>query len=650
MMKRLLLSLTLLLTGLLLNAAPIEELLKTAGTADDYPGSNYLTVFDSTKVQVQETGLGYFYTHQLFKVLTKKGALEKRVIEYGYDPLSAYVEIRMVKIYRKDGSIDEVSLNKVNDYPAPARAIYWGAREKMIEIGRLEPGDAIEVELFKKGFTYALLMADDEEKYIPPMRGHFYDIIPFWSDNHILEKVYLIDMPSDKPIQFEFYHGECRSSLRFEDERTIYTFAKTNIEPFKSEPNMVDVSDVAPKLLLSTSPDWEAKSLWFYGVNEDYHAFDPTPEVKAFVNDLLKKAKTEIDSISILTHWVADNMRYSGISMGPGEGYTLHNAEMNFRDRCGVCKDKASLLIAFLRAAGFESYPAMTMAGSRIEDIPADQFNHSVTVVKLANDKYHLLDPTWVPFVRELWSSAEQQQNFLMGIPEGADLMITPISEPENHYLKISGKSEIKENGTLEGEIFLTAEGQTDAAIRGMFTRSYKSDWEKNLESEFLRINPKAEIISMDYGKNPYNHTIGPIEITVKYRIPDFAFVGEGKITFVPFVASKVFSRGMSHLYLNTDLEKRQFGFRDRCSRLVNLKETITIPEGFSMWNKTDDVDLDGAVAAYQGKLSQKGNLIEMEQEIILEKRIYEPNDWTDVKNAVEAQTKMAEIPVILFK
>jgi len=413
---------------------------------------------------------------------------------------------------------------------------------------------------------------------------------------------------------------------------------------------MSSVSDVAPKLLLSTSPDWEAKSLWFYGVNEDYNAFDPTEEVEAFVDELLKDAKTEMDSVSVLTHWVADNMRYSGISMGPGEGYTLHNAEMNFRDRCGVCKDKASLLVAFLRAAEFESYPAMTMAGSRIEDIPADQFNHSVTVVKLSDGKYHLLDPTWVPFVRELWSSAEQQQNYLMGVPEGADLMITPISEPENHYLKISGTSKIAEDGTLEGEIYLTAEGQTDASIRGMFTRAYKSEWEKNLESEFLRINPKAEIISMDYGDNPYNHMAGPIEIKVSYRIPDFAFVGESRMAFVPFVASNIFAGGMSHLYLNTSLDERAYSFRDRCSRIVNLYEIITIPDGYSMMNEAIEVDFDGEVAAYDGKISQKGNIIQMEQEIILEKRIYEPGDWQAVKNVVDAQNEMAHSPVILYK
>jgi hypothetical protein len=649
-MKKVSLLIIAIFATAMLSAGPAEDLIKNSGTHDDYPGSKYLVLFDSTRVEVQESGLSYFYTHQLFKILTPEGAIDKRTITYGYDPLSAAAEIQMVKIYRKDGTVETLDTADVLDYPAPARWIYWGAREKMIEVGRLEPGDALEVRLFKKGFTYALLQQDDEEKYIPPMRGHFYDIVPFWSSQPVLEKTYMVILPADKPMQFEFYHGECQSSLRFHGDKTVYRFTKHNIKPFEREPNMVAVSDVAPKLLLSTSPDWKAKSLWFYGVNEDYGSFVPTPEVQAFVNDLLKDAKTETDSISILTHWVADNMRYSGISMGPGEGYTLHNAQMNFTDRCGVCKDKASLLIAFLRAAGFKAYPAMTMAGSRIEDIPADQFNHSVTVVKLSDGKYHLLDPTWVPFVRELWSSAEQQQNYLMGVPEGADLKITPVSPPENHYLKIKGTAQLKRDGTLEGEFTVTAEGQTDAAIRGLFTRASKPEWKKNVEKELLKINPNAELIETDYGENPLDYLAAPVKITVKYRIPGYAFTGADEISFVPLLASNIFSRGMSHLWLDTSQEERKYGFRDRCSRLVELNETVTIPEGYVFLNETDVAGIKGKAASYEGSESQDGNTIKMHQKIVLEKRIYQPEAWKEVKAVVEAQKKMAETPVILVK
>ncbi len=649
MTRKLFILLAFFLNATLLTADPLTELIRNSGTADDYPGSNVLYIFDSTHVNVQETGLSYYYTHQLVKILQPAGAINWRVVKYGYDPLSAYVEIREVKIYRKDGAIEELDIEKIIDYPAPARWIYWGAREKMIEVGRLEPGDAVEVKLFKKGFTYALLAGDDEEKYIPPMRGHFYDIIPFWSSEPILEKVYRVVVPADKPMQFEFYHGECTSSLRFEGEKHIYTFSKKDIKPFEREPNMVATTDVAPKLLLSTSPDWEAKSLWFYGVNEDYGSFESTPEVSAMVNELLKDAKDETDSISILTHWVADNMRYSGISMGPGEGFTLHSAEMNFTDRCGVCKDKASLLVAFLRAAGFESYPAMTMAGSRIEDIPADQFNHSITIVKLSDGKYHLLDPTWVPFLRELWSSAEQQQNYLMGVPEGADLKITPLSPPENHYLRITANSTLQENGTLEGELTLSAEGQTDASIRGMFTRNWRSKWENTLERELLRISPQAEILEMDYGDDPIDYMAAPIKIKIKYKIPDYAFTGDKEIIFIPLLARDVFRRGMPHIWIDTNLEERKYNFRDRCSRLVEFNETINIPEGYKLTDEENTV-LEGDVASYSGGYSQKGAQIELTQRIVLYKRIYEPDDWNSVRDAVKAQKEMDETPLILEK
>ena len=297
---------------LLLLGNPIQEKIIKAGDPEDYPGSNFLTIFDSTKVDVQESGLSYVYFHRLAKILTAKGAVNKRVIVMDYDPLSAYVEIRGVTVYRKNGSMEKMDISKVLDYPAPARAIYWGARQKMLEIGRLEPGDAVEVFLFRKGFTYALLGAQDEDnRYIPPMRGHYYDIVPFWSGEPVQEKFYRVLLPKTKSLQYEFYNGEIQSSIQFNKDKTIYSFTKKDIKPFKHERNMVSPSDEAPKLLLSTSPDWFAKSKWFYKVNEDFGSFEYTPEIKKKVDEILKGARNEQDKIWRLTHWVADEIRYN---------------------------------------------------------------------------------------------------------------------------------------------------------------------------------------------------------------------------------------------------------------------------------------------------------------------------------------------------
>jgi transglutaminase-like putative cysteine protease len=639
----------IILIACVVHADPlIKSLLAQTGGAKEYPGKSELIIFDSTLVDVQPSGLSYVHIHRLVKILNEAGARQNAVIKVGYDPLSAYVDIKNINIYRKSGEEISLDMTKVYDYPAPARAIYWGAREKMIQIGRLEPGDAIEVLLFRKGFTYALLMQDNEDdKYIPPMRGHFYDIVEFWSSNPVLEKVYQVSLPKDKLLQYEFYNGEIRSSVNPAGENMVYTFTKSDFSQPEVEPNMVAYSDEFPKLLLSTSPDWYAKSVWFYGVNEDFGSFESTPDIDKKVAEILTGAKDEMDSVSLLTHWVADNIRYSGISMGCGEGFTLHKGEMTYSDRCGVCKDKAGMLITMLRAAGFESYAAMTMAGSRIDYIPADQFNHSVTIVKLSDGQYHILDPTWVPFVRELWSSLEQQQNYLMGLPEGADLVITPVSDPRNHYLKIQGTSKLAADGTLTGEFILNAEGQSDAAIRRMFTGGNVSTWNTSLEKELITVFPRAEILSMNFGK-PYNYLNEPLQIKIKYKIPGFAIVTSEEIILTPVVVSNIFRRAMSHLSVDTKPEKRNYQFRDRCSRWVQLDETISLPFNFSVIHSPQVSTMSGTGASFKGGYAFTQNAITISENLKLNKRIYDPEDWGSFREAVITQNKIAEQPLIL--
>ena len=626
----------------------IQSLINNSGNQKEYLGKNILIIFDSTQVDVRPSGLSFVNIHKLIKILSPKGAKSNAVVRFGYDPLSAYVEIRQVVIYRKSGEIIKLDISKVLDYPAPARAIYWGASEKMIEVGRLEPGDAIEVFLFRKGFTYALLTDEgDDSKYIPPMKGQYYDIVEFWSSQPVLEKVYQVNLPKDKFMQYKIFNGEVMSSIVPSDDKWLYTFTKKDYSQPKREPHMVASSDEFTKLLMSTSPDWEAKSLWFYSVNEDFGSFETTPAINAKVDEILKGAKNEMDSVALLTHWVADNIRYSGISMGCGEGYTLHKGEMTFSDRCGVCKDKAGMLITMLRAAGFKSYAAMTMAGSRIDDIPADQFNHSVTVVKMSDGKYHILDPTWVPFVRELWSSLEQQQNYLMGVPEGAGLMITPISDPDKHYFKVTGKSKLNLDGSLEGEMTIDAEGQSDAAIRRIFTSNYREAWKSVLEKELKSIHPRAVITNQDYGK-PMDYQLAPFHAVISYMIPDYAIVTDDEIIFTPIAVSGVFKRAMSHLGFDTKLEERKYNFRDRCSRQVMLNEIIELPFSTKIAYQPEVSMSSGTGASFKGGYFIDGKTLTVSENLKFKKRIYEPEDWGSFRKAVKMQKAIMNEPIIL--
>ncbi|MBR6844783.1 MAG: DUF3857 and transglutaminase domain-containing protein [Bacteroidales bacterium] len=637
-----------------------------------YAGSKTLTLFDSTGVYMEESGLSHVLNHKRIRMFSYEGCTQWSTVKVDYDPLSAYCEIRRVLVHRATGKTDTLVWPEregnvqVYDYVAPARMIYWGASQKMVEVGRLNLNDELEIWTYKKGYTYALLedgvdglngtfesiiARGDEDRFVPPMRGHFYDIVPFWSDQPVQSKVYLLNIMDSKTLQYKVYNGELNVTKEAADEegRTLYTFAtKNEIMPLKREPRALADNDMQCKLLLSTSPDWQAKSRWFYGVNEDYGSFLPTPAMQKKVNELVRGCKDELDSISVLTHWVADNMRYAGISMGEGEGFTLHNAGMNFTDRCGVCKDKASLLIAMLRAAGFEAYAAMTMAGERIDRIPADQFNHSVCAVKMRNGSFRMLDPTWVPNVRELWSSAEQQQGYLIGTAEGCDLMETPISPAENHYIRIIGESAIDKEGTLTGTITVTAEGQSDASVRGVFS-ARQSEWRRNLELELLKVAPRAEIIDIQY-TNPDEYLKQPVSITYRYRIPGYAVVEKDIIEFIPLAARGFYSRTMRHLFFTLTPETRTQPFSDRCSRLVDIRETVTLPFAPAQLHYPMVDGIANPAASFGCGFQMDGNRLTFGEQAVFGKRVYDAEDWPAFRASALAQKKVSETPVILTK
>lgn len=113
------------------------KLYEEAAKGESYAKFDCVALLDSTSVSVQPTGQGSFAVCKVIKVQTPKGAVANRVIKYDYDPLTAHAEFKRVTIYHADGQIEEVDVKKTCDYAAPARAIYWGARQIMIEVGAL---------------------------------------------------------------------------------------------------------------------------------------------------------------------------------------------------------------------------------------------------------------------------------------------------------------------------------------------------------------------------------------------------------------------------------------------------------------------------------------------------------------------------------
>ena len=241
-----------------------------------YAGSNTVTLFDSTGVYMEESGLSHVLNHKCIEMYSFKGCSDYSTYKIDYDPLSAYCNIERVLVHRASGHTDTLLWPDrennilVYDYVAPARLIYWGSSQKMVEIGHLNLGDKLEVWTYKKGYTYALLadvehnglngtfaaLPESDERYVPPMKGHYYDIVPFWSDEPVQHKVYQLNILDSKTLRYQVYvkgmpmndQLSIKREAADEEGRSLYTFAnKEDIMPLKREPRTLANNDIQCK-------------------------------------------------------------------------------------------------------------------------------------------------------------------------------------------------------------------------------------------------------------------------------------------------------------------------------------------------------------------------------------------------------------------
>jgi hypothetical protein len=630
----------------------LRAALASAGGAAAHPGADGIVVFDRREVEVEPSGLSRTVQHTLKQALTRAGARELAVDLLPYDPLSADVELLRCRVLGTDGALREVDPKDVVDAPDPQNLIFWNARHKTVPVGRLDPGDAVELVTRRVGFTYALLLdggqLSDESRFVPPMKGQFYDIVPFWSEWPVSEQRYRVTVPLDKHLQYQFFNGAAEVSDRVTEGRRVVTVTVRSFTPIGKEPGMVALSDVAPKLILTTAADWKAKSVWFHDVQEKASCFAVTPELKQLADEITAGRKTDDEKVAALDHWVAENIRYVGLHMGAGEGYTLHPAAMTLRDRGGVCKDKAGILVALLRAAGFESYPAMTMAGERIEAIAADQFNHCVTVWRKPDGTTVLLDPTWVPGARELWSSREQQQQVLMGLPEGADLLTTPVSPAEDHPLAVTIRSALAADGTLTGEMRVAGDGQSDAALRRLYRSRLRCDWTAVDDAMLSGVDPRVEVLKV--ARRDPDDLTQPFTIGIAFRIPGYAIrLDDGSLLLTPLAARDPVGEALHAEELTLGLEpaQRRYPVRIGCSKLVTLRERMTLPPGTTVKGLPTPVGLAGS-----GRLTAtwrlNGDALEVEETLALTRRIFTPEEWPSLRAALAAFRTLSSTPILL--
>ncbi len=614
----------------------VRTLIDAAGNEQTQPDAQSIVVFDSTDVTVEDSGLSHRRSHVLRKILTADAARDFSSLRFDFDPASNRVDIDCVRIHRADGRYVAIDPSAARDVPAPAHMIYWGARMKVLALPRLEPGDAIEMSSTKMGFQIAYLteVDIDLERYIPPMRGHFYDVVLFGASDPIACMHYRLTVPREKVVQYSTYNGELSSSLSTTDSTLTYSWWAADRPASVNEPNEPDASDFVPKVVLATVPDWPEKSRWFFEVNDPVFAWND--EIAEKVEELTAGCRTDEDRMAALLHWVADNIRYSGLSMGEGEGYTLHPGIMTWEERCGVCKDIAGMLVTMLRAAGYTTYPVMTMAGARVERVPADQFNHCVVAVRKEDGSYVMLDPTWAPQSLDIWSRAEGEQNYVIGSPEGEDLTAIRTFAPEESRLSVKLATRLDGAGNLTGAITMEGNGSADSRLRRVMNGIDRADWNTFAGELLASISPGVQITGarfgeiLDYGR--------PMRYQFDFVAPGYAAVTDSSVDLA--LPSARFLKGGQRFARIVDVpevKERKHPALFWSAVQTDIEETLELPGGFRFADLPPAQEVDRQPASYEASVSASPSQLRASQSLILKKRTLPADEWAALAEVADS-------------
>jgi len=182
--------------------------------------------------------------------------------------------------------------------------------------------------------------------------------------------------------------------------------------------------------------------------------------VQPFLKDAIGATTNRKEIVAKALAAIEKNVRYAGVEVGEGS-IVPRVPQQVLTLKYGDCKDKATLLVAMLRAAGLNANVGLLRAGTGLDvhpDLPSlSEFNHAI--VRVDGDEPMWVDPTDEFSPAGVLSLQDQDRLVLIASPNTTALLRTPASDSATNHtietrvftLSDEGKSEVVETTESTG-------------------------------------------------------------------------------------------------------------------------------------------------------------------------------------------------------
>ena len=570
-----------------------------------------VTLLDETQTTVQPNGDVQTRRRVVEKILRPKGQDEYGYAEVHFDNETKILSFKGWTI-TADGH--EYALNEKDSLETSMSTfeVFSDDREKLMKFSAADPGSVVGYEFVQKARPFVY-----EDRWV------FQQPVP----------VHRARLTLQLPAGWEYtahwlnYAEKAPQTLGSNQ----FSWELTDVPATKKEPDMppavvidgqmgVKYFPQDPTLRAKTSGSWTDLGLWYGGLTANSRT--ASPQITQKVAELTAGITDPVAKIRALTDYVQRQIRYAAIEIGIG-GFQPHLAADVFTHQYGDCKDKATLLSAMLRVAGFDSYYVVVQTDRGVvrPDYPSLLFDHMIVAIRLPDgvigqDLYAVadspklgrllfFDPTdeVVPLG---YLPPELQDNYgLVVSPDGGALVPMPLLPPSTNRLLRTATFTLNSAGDLGGEVKETRWGslaQNQRAALMDIEPSKRAEFFERFLGEFLsnfvltgasigNLEKYDDVLSLDY----------------KFVSRGYAKMAGDELLVRPRVLGDKYTN-LLDLFAQNKPREYPIEFEE-ATRQDDVFD-ITMPAGYVLDGSQEPIALKCDFATYNSKVVANGNVV----------------------------------------
>ena len=595
-------------------------IIKNAPGAIEYPEAGALYLLVEKRVTIDDQGREFKETHSLIKILQDRARDSYCNQRVKFDGEKQRVIVEVARTHRPDGSIalpEEDAIMELSHPEAAQAPFYSNARLQVVAFPAIEPGAVME-------FIYRIEpkegVEEEEDKY-----KYFNGEIIFQTTEPILEKSLSLSVPTHRKVSYRMLNSDSEPVVTTEDGTTTYSWQFRDCEQIITEPGMVPIPNLAPRLLYSSLEDWDDLGGWFRDQYFDKLSGDQT--VRERVKTITEGLTSTDDKIRAISFYLIKEVRTVWLGLG-NTGYEPTLAPKILANKYGDRMDKTVLYLSMLREIGVQGFPAF-VNHARVDfvDLPAiKQFNDLLVYLPQESGDGLWIDLTGETTEYGVLPDEEAGQRVFVVTPEEAYVTQSPEQNGAVNFTNTVMKLTLDKEGNLSGSVYSEVNGVTDARTRGVLKD--KKDQELKMYFERLANGLKQGTKMISYDLPDLKKLDEDAWVKMEFHCDRYAF-RQGDILLFEVPGNPF---GFTYAGFNPSLPTVRHPALVRSTTVSEREIEVDFPEGLKVGYLPESLLVENDFMKLEMQTRREGSKIVIKKTVTWKRGVINPDGYPRLK------------------